>query len=102
MPKAESEVVRRAELVEKVASSTKQSKKLVDEVVGATLDAITGTLRKGGKVQFTGFGTFEVKNRAARVGTNPQTKQKLRIPATKVPAFKPGALLKQAVSRKRK
>lgn len=92
----------RPELVEKVAAATKQSKTVVDDVISAALEAITGALKKGDKVQFVGFGSFEVKSRAARMGTNPQTKQKLRIPAMKVPAFKAGAVLKQAVSRKRK
>jgi len=92
----------KSELVEKVAAATKESKALTDKIVGATLEAITSALKKGEKVQFTGFGTFEVRSRAARAGTNPLTGEKLRIPASKVPAFKAGALLKQAVGKKKK
>jgi DNA-binding protein HU-beta len=108
------------DLVEKVAKAMEQSKSakvakameqsksavdavtLVDAVISATLEVITSALKKGEKVQFVGFGTFEVKNRAARVGMNPLTKEKLRIPANKVPTFKAGAVLKQAVGRKKK
>jgi len=94
--------MRKPELVEKVAAATKQPKTVVDAVIGAALDAIVGALKKGEKVQFVGFGTFEVRNRPARMGTNPRTREKVKIAATKAPAFKAGAVLKQAVGRKKK
>jgi DNA-binding protein HU-beta len=94
--------MQKPELVEKVAAATKQPKTVVDAVIGAALDAIVGALKKGDKVQFVGFGTFEVRNRPARMGTNPRTREKVKIAATKAPAFKAGAVLKQAVGRKKK
>ena len=105
MPKSEpaaEKLVRKPELIERVAKATKQPKKAVTEIVDAALETITGALKKGEKVQFVGFGTFEVKSRAARVGVNPQTGEKIKVRATKVPAFKAGAQLKQAVSTRRK
>ena len=95
------------ELVEKVAAASKQPKAVVDEVIGATLEAITAALRKGESVRLVGFGTFEVRSRAARVREVPKgfgatERVKVRVPATKVAAFKAGALLKQAVTHKRK
>jgi DNA-binding protein HU-beta len=64
----------------------------------AVIDSITETLAKGQKVQLVGFGTFEVRERAARDGVNPRTKEKIKIAAAKVPAFKPGRALKEAVA----
>lgn len=85
------------ELIEAVVSKTGASKKDTDEIIEATLDVITKELVNGGKVSFAGFGTFSVGHRAARTGINPQTKEKLEIPAMDVPKFKAGKKLKDAV-----
>ena len=67
--------------------------------MSATFDAITAALKDGDKVQLVGFGSFEVKKRAARVGRNPKTKESIEIPASVVPVFKAGKALKDAVAR---
>nr|WP_313122810.1 HU family DNA-binding protein [Exiguobacterium sp.] len=67
------------------------------KVVESTFESITETLQSGEKVQLIGFGNFEVRERAARKGRNPRTKEDIEIPASKVPAFKPGKALKDAV-----
>jgi len=85
------------ELVSAVAKKAGLSKKDSEEAIKAALDAIKDTLKKGGKVTFTGFGTFMVAKRAARKGVNPQTGAEIKIPARKVPKFKPGKGLKEAV-----
>ncbi|WP_396212953.1 HU family DNA-binding protein, partial [Exiguobacterium sp.] len=69
----------------------------VTKVVESTFESITETLQSGEKVQLIGFGNFEVRERAARKGRNPRTKEDIEIPASKVPAFKPGKALKDAV-----
>ncbi len=89
------------QLVEKVAAKAEITKAEAAKVVNATLESITETLVEKEKVVLIGFGTFEVRDRAAREGRNPQTKQKIKIPATKVPAFKPGKDLKAAVAPKK-
>ncbi|MCL2634318.1 MAG: HU family DNA-binding protein [Oscillospiraceae bacterium] len=88
----------KAELITMVADKAGTTKKDADAIITATLASIQETLAKGEKVQFTGFGTFEVRERAAREGVNPQTQKKIKIPATKVPAFKAGKALKEAVA----
>lgn len=90
-------MVNKAELVSEVAAKTKLTKKDVSEAVDAVFEAIQEDLVKGEKVQLIGFGTFEVRDRAARKGRNPQTGAEIEIPASKVPAFKPGKALKDAV-----
>lgn len=86
------------ELVDKVAAKTDVSKKETEMVINAFLDAVTGALTDGDKVTLTGFGTFAVSQRAARVGVNPQNpSQKINIPAMSVPKFKAGKSLKDAV-----
>jgi len=85
------------ELVSAVARKTGLSKKDSEEAIKATLGAVEETLKKGGKVTLTGFGTFMVANRAARKGVNPQTGAEINIPARTVPKFKPGKGLKDAV-----
>ena len=67
--------------------------------VNAAIEAIADCLASGDKVQLVGFGAFEVKSRAARIGRNPKTKETIQIPASKVPVFKPGKALKDAVSK---
>ena len=88
----------KAELIATVADKAGLSKKDCEKVVNAALDAITEALVKGEKVQLVGFGAFDVKERGARVGRNPQTKQEIEIPASKVPQFKAGKALKDAVA----
>lgn len=89
----------KAELVSAIAEKTDLTKKASEEALIAVIDSITEALKKGDKVALVGFGTFEVRARAARQGINPQTKKKIKIPATKVPAFKAGKALKEAVAK---
>ncbi|MBU1177492.1 MAG: HU family DNA-binding protein [Patescibacteria group bacterium] len=84
------------QLIEEVAKCC-CSKKEAGECVNATLDAITSALSKGQKLTLTGFGTFNVSKRAARMGVNPRTGEKIKIKATTVPKFKAGKSLKEAV-----
>ena len=92
-----SRTMNKLELIEKVAAKAEITKTEAGKVVNAALDTISETLAEGEKIVLIGFGTFEVRNRAAREGRNPLTKKKIKIPATKVPAFKPGKSLKDAV-----
>ena len=89
----------KSELINAVAVSAEVSKKEAEAVITAALDAITAALKEGDKVQLVGFGSFEVKKRAARVGRNPKTKATIEIPASVVPVFKAGKALKDAVSQ---
>ena len=89
----------KAELINAVAAATEFSKKDAEAAVTATLEAITSALKDGDKVQLVGFGSFEVKKRAARVGRNPKTNDTIEIPASVVPVFKAGKALKDAVSK---
>ena len=86
----------KAELIAAVAAAAEISKKDAETAVSATLDAITAALKEGDKL--VGFGSFEVKSRAARTGRNPRTKEVVEIPASKVPVFKAGKALKDAVA----
>ncbi len=88
------------ELVQEVAKKTRQTNKNVKEILDAALEAITKTVSKGKKVTLVGFGTFESRKRAARIGRNPQTGKELKIPAKKVPAFSAGKKFKEAVAKK--
>jgi len=85
------------ELVSAVAARTGMSKKDTETMVNATLETISATLQNGEKVQLMGFGTFDVKERAARTGHNPKTKEPIQIPAAKVVAFKVGKNLKESL-----
>lgn len=87
----------KAELIDSVASKTGITKKEATAAVDAVFSAIQDKLADGEKVQLIGFGNFEVRERAARKGRNPQTGAEIQIPASKVPAFKPGKALKDAV-----
>lgn len=87
----------KTELVAAVATKADLSKKDAEAAVKAVLDAVTEALADGEKVALVGFGTFEVKERAARTGKNPRTGEAIEIPASKVPSFKTGAALKNAV-----
>lgn len=91
----------KSELVANVAEKSGLTKKDAEKAVGAVFDVITETLVDGEKVQLVGFGTFEVRDRKERQGQNPQTKEPIVIPATKVPAFKAGKSLKEAVTKKK-
>ena len=87
------------EMIEKIAAKTGETKKLADDTVKAFVEVVTEALAAGDKVQLVGFGTFEVRERAARTGKNPQTGEALEIPASKAPAFKAGKALKDAVNK---
>lgn len=87
----------KAELITAVAQKSGLTRKDADKVVASVLDSITETLAKGEKVSLVGFGTFEVKERAARTGKNPATGATIEIPASKAPAFKPGKAFKDSV-----
>ena len=89
----------KTELVAVVAAKAGLSKKDAERVVNATVDAIIENLAKGEKVQMSGFGTFEVKTREARVGRNPRTKETIEIPATRQPVFKASKTLKDTVAK---
>ena len=89
----------KAELVTAIASKTELTKKNSEAALNAVVESITEALKKGEKVVLVGFGTFEVRARAARKGINPRTKKAIKIPATKVPAFKAGRSLKEAVAK---
>lgn len=88
----------KAELINAVAEKAGLSKKDSEAAVSAALEAITATLAEGEKVQLVGFGSFEVKKREERVGRNPKTNEEIKIPASKVPTFKAGKALKDAVA----
>ncbi|MBI2570307.1 MAG: HU family DNA-binding protein [Candidatus Schekmanbacteria bacterium] len=87
----------KTELVDQVASAAGLSKTQAGEAIEKTLDAIRDALAGGTRVTLVGFGTFDVRERASRTGVNPQTKDKMQIPAMKSVHFKPGKLLKEAV-----
>ena len=89
----------KAELINAVAAATEFSKKDAEAAVNAALEAITAALQECDKVQLVGFGSFEVKKRAARVGRNPKTNDTIEIPASVVPVFKAGKALKDAVAK---
>jgi DNA-binding protein HU-beta len=89
--------VTKAEFVDKLAAKSGLTKKDAASVADAFIEVITESLKKGEDVQFTGFGKFHVQKRDAREGINPQTKAKIKIPASKVPKFSAGVALKNAV-----
>ncbi|MBN1949155.1 MAG: HU family DNA-binding protein [Candidatus Cloacimonetes bacterium] len=87
----------RQDLIAKIAQEADVTKKAANAALNSVIDGITLALEKGDKVSLVGFGTFKVNKRNARTGVNPQTKGKIRIPARKVPVFKAGKKLKEAV-----
>ena len=89
----------KTELIAAAAEKAGVSKKEAEAVVTAAFDAIAASLKEGEKVQLVGFGSFEVKNRAARTGRNPRTKGEVTIPASKAVQFKSGKVLKRAVAQ---
>ena len=89
----------KTELVATVAENAGLTKKDAERIINASIDAITAALAKGEKVQISGFGTFESKEREARIGRNPHTKEEIHIPATRVPGFKASKALKDIVAK---
>ena len=87
----------KAELIAKIAEESKLTKKAAETALDAFVTSVEEALRNGEKVQLVGFGTFEVRQRAARKGRNPQTKAEIKIPASKAPVFKAGKALKELV-----
>ena len=90
----------KSELIAAVAAKTGETKKNAEASLDAVIEVITEALTKGDKVQLVGFGSFEVRKRAARKGRNPQTKEEIKIPASKAPVFKAGKALKDVVNKK--
>lgn len=88
----------KSELIDAIAAAADISKADAGRALDATLDAVTGALKKGDSVSLVGFGTFSVKQRAAREGRNPQTGETIKIAAATVPGFKAGKALKDAVN----
>ena len=89
----------KTELVAAVAEKTGLSKKDSEKALNAAIDTITEVLAQGDKVQLVGFGSFETKARAARIGRNPRTKEEIEIPASRTPLFKAGKALKDVVAK---
>lgn len=89
----------KTELIAATAEKAGLSKKDTERVLNAAIDSVVASLVKGERVQISGFGIFETKNREARVGRNPRTKQAIEIPATRTPAFKASKTLKDAVAK---
>jgi len=89
----------KTELIAAVAEKSGLSKKDSDKAVTAVIEAVTAAMVEGDKVQLVGFGAFEVKERPARMGRNPKTKEEIQIPASRVPQFKAGKALKDAVAK---
>ena len=89
----------KAELITAVAAKTGLSKKDSEKAINATLDTITDSLEAGEKVQLVGFGVFYVKERGTRIGRNPKTKEEIEIAASRVPDFKAGKALKDAIAK---
>ena len=90
----------KSDLIAAIAAKTGETKKDAEATLNAFVDVVTEALVKGEKVQLVGFGTFEVRKRAARKGRNPQTKEEIKIPASKAPVFKAGKALKDLVNKK--
>ena len=88
----------KAELIAAMAAKTGETKKAAEASVNAFVEVVTDALKKGEKVQLVGFGSFEVRKRAARKGRNPQTNEEIMIPACRVPKFKPGKVFKSMVA----
>jgi len=90
--------VNKSELIEAIAASADIPKAAASRALDAMVDTVTDSLKKGDSVSLVGFGTFQVKERAARTGRNPQTGQPIEISAAKVPSFKAGKALKDSVN----
>ena len=92
--------INKAELIAKISEESKLTKKAAETALDAFVTSVEEALKNGEKVQLVGFGTFEVRERAARKGRNPQTKAEIKIPASKAPVFKAGKALKELVNKK--
>ena len=90
----------KSDLIAAMAAKTGETKKSAEASLDAFVSTVTESLKKGDKVQLVGFGSFEVRKRAARKGRNPQTKEEIKIPASKAPVFKAGKALKEVVNKK--
>ena len=90
----------KSDLIAAVAAKTGETKKSAETSINAIIDIIAETLAKGDKIQLVGFGSFEVRQRAARKGRNPLTREEIKIPASKAPVFKAGKALKETVNGK--
>ncbi len=88
----------KTELIEAIAANGDYSKKDAEKALKVVIDTVTESLKKGEKISLVGFGTFEVKDRAAKTAINPRTKETINVPAKKVPTFKAGKGLKDAVA----
>ncbi len=89
----------KSELVEKIATDANLSKKDTEAFLKAFVENVSGALEKGDSVQLIGFGTFSVSERSERTGRNPKTNEKITIPASKLPKFKPGNALRERVNK---
>ena len=89
----------KAELVAAMSAKTGESKKVTEETLNAFVEVVSEALKGGDKIQLVGFGSFEVRKRAARKGRNPQNKEEIKIPASKAPVFKAGKALKETVNK---
>ena len=89
----------KTELIAAVAQATGTTKKDAEKIIGATFDTIAAQMAAGERVQISGFGIFETKERQARVGRNPKTNESMEIPASTLPTFKPAKALKDTVSK---
>jgi len=90
----------KSDLIAAMSAKTGKTKKESEEALEAFMASVTESLKKGDKVQLVGFGSFEVRKRAARKGRNPQTKEEIKIPASNAPVFKAGKALKELVNNK--
>jgi DNA-binding protein HU-beta len=91
------DTINKNDVISIIAEKTGQSKKDIGEMIDVLLNVVTENIKNGKKVNFTGFGSFQVKKRKGREGRNPRTGEKIKIPAVNVPKFKSGAVLKKAV-----
>jgi len=89
----------KTELINAIAEKSGLSKKDSEKALCAAVDSVKEALKKGDKVQLIGFGSFETKSRAERIGRNPKTKEEIKIPASRVPQFKAGKALKDAIAK---
>ena len=89
----------KTELIALTAENTGLTKKDTERMLNAALDAITAAMAKGEKVQLSGFGAFDAKDREPRIGRNPHTKEAIEIPATRVPVFKPSKALRDIIAK---
>ncbi len=90
----------KSDLVAAISAKTGDTKKSAEETLNAFIEVVSDALVKGDKIQLVGFGSFEVRKRAARKGRNPQTREEIKIPASKAPVFKAGKALKDLVNKK--